>query len=230
VPRPKTKNLKKEGNPPRRRNPAVDPQNLLPINPAEVPRRNLRLPNPPAVKNPAGRKLKIKSIFMKKITKFFLRTIIVLYFFQLSIFSIYATQLKITDVLGLSIYSNEYSPVFIGTISTSNNNSSIINDFGSYGSSFSQTSIRNTFSKYGDSYSTTSAYNQFATAPPLIVDDNLNVIGYLTKSVVVQNSIDPDLLISGLFAIENWNFYSSLYFAEVWSFSNFLGETIPNEF
>jgi hypothetical protein len=50
------KNLKKEGNPPRQRNPAVDPQNPLPINPAEVPRRNPQPPNPPAVKNPAGRK------------------------------------------------------------------------------------------------------------------------------------------------------------------------------
>jgi hypothetical protein len=61
----KTKNLKKEGNPPPQRNPAADQLNLLPINPAEVPPRNLRPPNPPAVKNPVGRRLR-KSDFSEK--------------------------------------------------------------------------------------------------------------------------------------------------------------------
>lgn len=75
---------------------------------------------------------------------------------------------------------------------------SIINEFGTYGNRFNSSSIHNEFGKYGSQYSQYSAFNEFASEPPLIVDTNGAFIGYLSKNLAKQPSIDPAVLIAML--------------------------------
>jgi hypothetical protein len=59
---------------------------------------------------------------------------------------------------------------------------SVLNQFGTYGSSYSATSIRNHYSIYGSAYSTVGACNQFATDPPVIVTNEGKYLGRLTRN------------------------------------------------
>jgi hypothetical protein len=104
----------------------------------------------------------------------------------------YAYSLDCYDVDGVSIFGfngSEYE--YLGSIANEFNSNSIGNEFGSYGSEFSSKSIFNDFSKFGSSYSSYSAFNEYTSRPPVLVDEDLNLVGYLTLNTYKSPSINP---------------------------------------
>ena len=103
---------------------------------------------------------------------------------------------------GMYIRSQESTPVYLGyVIDNQFHSDSIINTFGSYGSSYSTTSIRNSFSAYGSSYGVYSAYNNLASSPPIIyyyLNSTFYFVAYLTKNTLKYPRVDPDGLIAAL--------------------------------
>jgi hypothetical protein len=91
----------------------------------------------------------------------------------------------------LKLYSND-GKVFLGTLSTNQYDSdSIYNQYGDYGSKYSDKSIWNSYGDYGSKYSSKSAFNDFATEPPIIVDENGKIVGYLTTNNAIKGAISP---------------------------------------
>ena len=76
---------------------------------------------------------------------------------------------------------------------------SILNSFGTYGSSFSTSSIFNSFGTYGNSFSSYSVCNTFASGSnvPQIWRNGV-LIGYLTKNQYLSGAIDPTVLVAAL--------------------------------
>lgn len=70
----------------------------------------------------------------------------------------------------------------------------IFNDFGSYGNKFSQTSIFNQYSNYGGQFSQLSPFNSFSKTPPSVYV-NGSFVAYLTKNIGIQPRIDPDTIL-----------------------------------
>ncbi len=82
----------------------------------------------------------------------------------------------------LYLYSND-GKTFLGKLTTTQYDAdSIFNEYGTYGSKYSTNSIWNEYGTYGSKYSTQSAFNPYTLTPPIIVDSNYNIIGYLTAN------------------------------------------------
>ncbi len=82
----------------------------------------------------------------------------------------------------LHLYSYD-GKVYLGKLVTNKYDSdSIWNSYGTYGSKYSTESIWNEYGTYGGKYSNESAFNKYATEPPKIVDNNGNLVGYLTTN------------------------------------------------
>lgn len=91
----------------------------------------------------------------------------------------------------LSLYSND-GKTYLGKLTANEFDSdSIYNEFGTYGSKFSTNSIWNEFGTYGSKFSTYSAMNDLATKPPLILDGNGDVVGYLTTNTNIKGGVSP---------------------------------------
>ena len=81
---------------------------------------------------------------------------------------------------------------YIGTIYSNENDQayqpkSASNPYGTYGSQYGQESVNNKNGTYGSEYSPKSAQNQYATDAPVLVDEDGNYRGKLSK-----NQYDPD--------------------------------------
>ena len=101
------------------------------------------------------------------------------------------------------IYAQDSSQQYLGYITHDRYHSeSIINEYGSYGSSYGLTSIRNEFSSYGSDFGLFSAYNEFSINPPIIYSWNGSYFepeAYLTKNhFLAGTTVDPDVLIQYL--------------------------------
>lgn len=104
-----------------------------------------------------------------------------------------ASTLGCWDVDGASIFgwdSFEDHYEFIGAVANEFDSDSIANEFGA-GNEFSSKSIFNEFGDYGSEFSSESAFNDFASKPPILVDGDLDFIGYLTTNDIKAPNIHP---------------------------------------
>jgi hypothetical protein len=86
--------------------------------------------------------------------------------------------------------------VFLGCINCNKfDNDALANQFGDFGNRFSSTSIYNKFGDWGSKFSDVSVCNPRAANPPVIVDGEGNLQGYLTLNRrVAGTAIDPRIL------------------------------------
>jgi len=93
-------------------------------------------------------------------------------------------------------YENGRYRVFLGTFQIRGNSiyedkygsDSLFNSYGTYGSEYSSTSIWNKYGTWGSQYSSTSATNTYCQNPPAVVDQNNNIVGYLTANRYISNT------------------------------------------
>jgi len=100
-----------------------------------------------------------------------------------------ATVCSLVD--GASIFGYDGGEwVFIGAIANEYNSLSIANEYGS-GSEYKSTSINNEYGRYGGSYGSYSAFNNYASKPPIIINSDYELLGYLTTNEFKANSLNP---------------------------------------
>lgn len=75
---------------------------------------------------------------------------------------------------------------------------SIHNDIGKYGSDISSMSIFNDIGKYGSDISPYSPCNDIASNPPVLVDENGRVLGYLTLNDIKPKAIKDKKILAWL--------------------------------
>ncbi|MBU1693972.1 MAG: hypothetical protein KKC51_08405 [Verrucomicrobia bacterium] len=81
---------------------------------------------------------------------------------------------------------------FLGKLNpNADDNESIFNQYGPYGSKYSQTCIFNPYSPYGGQYSALSPFNQYATNPPRVFLKG-QFVGYLTVNQYKTPKLDPN--------------------------------------
>lgn len=101
-------------------------------------------------------------------------------------------SLSCYQVDGLSIFGYDGSEYrYIGSIANEFNSDSIANEFGSYGNEFSSKSMFNDFSTWGNEFSSYSPFNDFSSRPPVLINDDLDVVGFVTTNSFKLNSINP---------------------------------------
>lgn len=72
---------------------------------------------------------------------------------------------------------------------------SVLNSYGTYGSSYSMTSVYNSYGEYGSQYSMYSACSPYASDPPVIVDQAGNFYGRLTVNAFNTERVrDPTVI------------------------------------
>lgn len=80
---------------------------------------------------------------------------------------------------------------FLGILSSQKfQTESVMNEYGSYGSSYSSTSIFNRYCNYGNEYNSLSPFNSYSHNPPRVFVRG-SLIGYLTVNRFISNRIDP---------------------------------------
>ena len=80
-----------------------------------------------------------------------------------------------------NLYGGKDHDIYLGCLNCNKTDeSSVWNQYGSYGSKYSNTCIWNKYSLYGGEYSDNSPFNQYANYPPVIVDKDGNFYGYFT--------------------------------------------------
>ncbi|MFE1744904.1 CD225/dispanin family protein [Coleofasciculus sp. H7-2] len=85
--------------------------------------------------------------------------------------------------------------VFLGIISSDRiNEKSICNQVGEFGSRVTSKSVWNRVGDYGSRISDTSAYKTNTNQPPIIVNENNEIIGFLTVNTRIKGAVDPDFL------------------------------------
>ncbi|MDA8936028.1 cadherin repeat domain-containing protein [Porticoccaceae bacterium] len=104
-----------------------------------------------------------------------------------------AQSLTCDDLNGASIYSQEYTPTYLGFFGNQYASESIYYELGTYGSELSQLSVRNTFGSYGSESWQYSATNSFTTTPPTIYKNNV-LLGFLTTNSTIIGGISLDLI------------------------------------
>lgn len=105
----------------------------------------------------------------------------------------HASSLTCTDVAGTSIFGYDYDEyIFIGAISNEYGSESIANDYG-WGNEYRSDSINNEYGTFGGEYGSYSAYNEYTSTPPIIVNSDLEFVGYLTANEFLEPSIHPDI-------------------------------------
>ncbi|MCP5150366.1 MAG: thrombospondin type 3 repeat-containing protein [Chromatiales bacterium] len=96
--------------------------------------------------------------------------------------------LTCADIEGASLYSQEFSPTYLGFFGGRFASESINNQFGTYGSRFSSSSVRNEFGTYGSRFGTYSATNEFTSFPPEIWKWG-EFLGYLTENPFIFGGV-----------------------------------------
>lgn len=91
----------------------------------------------------------------------------------------------------LTIHSSD-GKTYLGKLTADEyDTDSIFNEFGTYGSKYETDSIMNEYGKYGSKYENTSAFNNYATKPPIILDGDGSIVGYLTTNTSIDGGISP---------------------------------------
>ncbi|MEX0323862.1 MAG: hypothetical protein AB3N63_17010 [Puniceicoccaceae bacterium] len=122
---------------------------------------------------------------------------------QIAVVSSLLGQTDFSQYLGLFIFAQNPDQTFLGVITDYElDENSIINAFGTHGSTSSQSSIRNASSLFGGTTGEFSAYNSSASTPPLIYSydeaTGYTAVAFLTKNTVANPQVDPDELIEFL--------------------------------
>ncbi len=100
-------------------------------------------------------------------------------------------ELDCSDVVGLSIFGyRDERYEFIGSIVNPSDSNSIANDLGA-GNKFSSSSIFNEFGRYGRFGGEYSAFNESAGEPPIMINRNNMLVGYLTLNKEKGHHISP---------------------------------------
>ena len=84
-------------------------------------------------------------------------------------------------------YDGEDYTVYLGNFTDSFDSNSIWNSFGTYGNEFSSESIWNEFSEYGNEFNPYSPWNEYSSYPPVIVDDEWNIVDYFSCSYMASD-------------------------------------------
>jgi hypothetical protein len=85
--------------------------------------------------------------------------------------------------------------VFLGIISSDRiHQKSICNPVGEFGSRVTSKSVWNRVGNYGSRISDTSAYKTNTNHPPIIFNENNEIIGFLTVNTRIKGAVDPDFL------------------------------------
>jgi hypothetical protein len=91
----------------------------------------------------------------------------------------------------LKLYSFD-GKTFLGVLTSDKYGSdSVYNAYGTYGNKYASNSIWNEYGNYGSEYSTTSAFNDYTSTPPIILDGNGEICGYLTTNTTIKGGISP---------------------------------------
>ena len=89
----------------------------------------------------------------------------------------------------LHLYSND-GKTYLGKLVTNQyDRDSIFYEYGDYGSKYSRNSIWNEYGDYGSKYGNESAFYRYASKPPIIVDDNFEIVGYLTENTSIRGGV-----------------------------------------
>lgn len=92
--------------------------------------------------------------------------------------------------LNCKIYTHDRKK-FLGTINFNEyDQNSLANKYGTYGSEYSQDSVFNKYGTYGSKYNNQSPFNEYTNTPPIIVDNNDNIIGKLTANKYVVANVE----------------------------------------
>lgn len=107
-----------------------------------------------------------------------------------------ARTLKATTIKGpLKLYADDQDKTYLGMLTTNTlEPDSIFNEYGLYGSKYALNSIFNKYGLFGGTYSLYSSFNKYTLTPPIIVDEDGNIIGKLTTNSNVLGAIDPNYL------------------------------------
>jgi len=100
-------------------------------------------------------------------------------------------KIDLTKLKGCAIYAQDENNTFLGEFSGHNEEHSIFNSIGNYGSDFSSQSIWYDFGTFGNGLSNYSIYYDQASHPPMIVRNN-TIVGYLTTNENIEGGIHPD--------------------------------------
>ncbi len=80
------------------------------------------------------------------------------------------------------LYSDDGEYNYLGKLVTGKHDTDgLWNDYSNYGGKYGENSIWNKYGDYGSKYGQYSAFYKYASNPPLIVDDNGEIFGYLTE-------------------------------------------------
>lgn len=116
---------------------------------------------------------------------------------QIYILKTRTKDIPITLPSGIDLFlvSNDNNNKYLGKLSSNKyDQESIFNKYGKYGSEYSSESVWNNYGTYGSKYSNYSAFNPYTNKPPLIVDIDGNVYGYLTVNKYISGAVDPNYL------------------------------------
>ena len=81
---------------------------------------------------------------------------------------------------GYKIYGGEDYKVYLGKWASQYDSESIWNKYGEYGSKYNSKSIWNKYSDFGSKYNQYSPWNAYSSNPPVLVDENNNIVDYFT--------------------------------------------------
>lgn len=105
---------------------------------------------------------------------------------------VHASSLSCSDIDGASVFGYTYNGYeYIGSISNPYGSDSIANEYGSYGSEYSSKSMFNDYSNWGNEYSSYSAFNDYTSRPPILVNSDYEIVGYVTTNDYKYPSINP---------------------------------------
>lgn len=113
--------------------------------------------------------------------------------FALSIPSSVLAQDLCSMVSGATLLAQDSRNTYLGTITSSTDADSILNEYGTHGSAYGVESVWNNLSQFGSSFGQYSAFNDGTVTPPVIVKGGA-LIGYLTTNSAISSGVTPNML------------------------------------
>ena len=97
------------------------------------------------------------------------------------------------------IYGGADHDVYLGCLNCSALSSeSVHNGLSPYGNPLNSESIFNTMGEYGSPLSSYSACNELASTPPMVLDSEGNIVGFLTLNVMRHGAITDENVVAWL--------------------------------
>ena len=72
--------------------------------------------------------------------------------------------------------------VYLGKLASPYDAESIFNSYCQYGNEYNFKSIWNEYGKYGNEFNSQSPWNEFSSTPPILVNNNNEIVGYFTSN------------------------------------------------